>query len=163
LRTIQLLPRAQILQICVLCVIISNALYSTLSTPKTMFWAGPDSSCLDPCTRCSAQAHSAFRLPSDPGPQALYNGARVPILDTNKDPELDATSNPTYVPLPALDRTTQVTINADFELRRKYWLLYLNIKRACYNVLDKTIDDAFKFSPDPNLTGWNPSMEIIDI
>jgi hypothetical protein len=27
-------------------------------------------------------------------------------------------------------------------------------------VLDETIDDAFKFSPDPNLTGWNPSMEI---
>jgi len=38
-----------------------------------------------------------------------------------------------------------------------------NIKRACYNVLNETIDDAFKFPPDPNLTGWNPSMEIIDI
>jgi hypothetical protein len=106
---------------------------------------------------------SPFRLPSDPGPQAIYYGARTPILDVNEDPELDAIGNPTYVPVPALDRATQATIDADFILRRNYWLLYLNIKRACYNVLDKTIDDAFKFSPDPNLTGWNPLMEIIDI
>jgi len=106
---------------------------------------------------------SAFRLPSDPGPQAIYYGARTPILDVNGDPELDATGNPTYVPVPALDRATQATIDTDFVLRRNYWLSYLNIKRACYNVLDKTIDDAFKFSPDPTLTGWNPLMEIIDI
>jgi len=106
---------------------------------------------------------SPFRLPSDPGPQAIYYGARTPILDVNGDPELDATGNPTYVPVPALDCTTQATIDADFVLRQNYWLWYLNIKRACYNVLDETIEDAFKFSPDPNLTGWNPSMEIIDI
>ncbi len=30
-------------------------------------------------------------------------------------------------------------------------------------MLDDSIDDAFKFSPDPDLTGWNPSMEIIEI
>ncbi len=30
-------------------------------------------------------------------------------------------------------------------------------------MLNETIDDAFKFSPDPTLTGWNPSMEIIKI
>ena len=111
---------------------------------------------------------SPFRLLSDPGLQAIYYGARVPILDIDgdpelDDPELDATGNPTYVPVPALDRATQATIDADFVLRRNYWLWYLNIKRACYNVLDETIDDAFKFSPDPNLTGWNPLMEIIDI
>ena len=106
---------------------------------------------------------SAFRLPSDPGQQAIYYGARVPILDTNGDPELDVNSNPTYVPVPALERATQATINADFVLCRNYWLSYLNIKRACYNVLDETIGDAFKFSPDPNLKGWNPWIEIIDI
>ena len=105
---------------------------------------------------------SAVCLPSDPGPQAIYYGARTPILDVNGDPELDATGNPTYVSVPALDRTTQAMIDADFVLRRNYWLSYLNIKRACYNVLDETIDDTFKFSPDPNLTGWNPSMEIIN-
>jgi len=106
---------------------------------------------------------SPFHLPSDPGPQAIYYWARVPILDVNGDPELDATGSPTYVPVPALDRATQAMIDADFVLRQNYWHSYLNIKRACYNVLNETINDAFKFSPDPNLTGWNPSMEIIDI
>jgi hypothetical protein len=30
-------------------------------------------------------------------------------------------------------------------------------------MLDDSVDNAFKFSPDPDLTGWNPSMEIIKI
>ena len=61
LHTLQLLPRAQILRICVHCVIIYNVLCSALSTPKPTFWAGQDSSCPDPCTKCSARAHSAYR------------------------------------------------------------------------------------------------------
>jgi hypothetical protein len=59
---------------------------------------------------------SPFRLPSNPGPQAIYYGARTPILDVNGDPELDATGNPTYVPDPVLDHATQATIDADFVL-----------------------------------------------
>jgi hypothetical protein len=106
---------------------------------------------------------SPFRLPTDPGPQAVYYGARVPILNSSGNPVNDVTGNPTYVPVPALDRATQASINTYFVREQNYWLSYKNIKRACYNVLDETIDDAFKFSPDPNLTGWNPSMEIIDI
>ena len=78
-------------------------------------------------------------------------------------PELDAYGNPRYVAIPALDRATQASIDANFVREQNYWLPYKIIKRACYNVLDETIDDAFKFSPDPNLTGWNPSMEIIKI
>ncbi len=31
------------------------------------------------------------------------------------------------------------------------------------NVLNNNIDDAFKFSPNPNLMGWNPLMEIVKI
>ena len=104
-----------------------------------------------------------FRLPNDPGPQAVYYGARTPILDDFGDPVLDANGLPTYVPVPALDRATQASIDARFVRERNYWLSYKNIKRACYNVLDETIDDAFKFSPDPTLTGWNPLMEIIEI
>jgi len=106
---------------------------------------------------------SPFRLPTDPGPQAIYYGARTPILDANGVPELDANGNPRYVAVPALDRATQASIDANFVLEQNYWLSYKKIKRACYNVLNETIDDAFKFSPDPNLTGWNPSMEIIEI
>jgi hypothetical protein len=30
-------------------------------------------------------------------------------------------------------------------------------------MLDDSINDAFKFSPDPDLTRWNPSMEIKEI
>ena len=97
---------------------------------------------------------SPFHLPTDPGPQAVYYGARTPILDASGDPELDANGNPRYVVVPALDRATQVLINANFGHEQNYWLSYKNIKRACYNVLDET---------NPNLTGWNPSMEIIEI
>jgi len=55
-----------------------------------------------------------FRLPTDPGPQAVYYGARVPILDAAGNPVNDATGNPTYVPIPALDRATQALIDANF-------------------------------------------------
>ena len=106
---------------------------------------------------------SPFRLPTDPAPQAGYYGARTPILDANGDPALDENGNARYVAIPALDRATQASIDSNFICEQNYWLSYKNIKRACYNVLNKTIDDAFKFSPDPNLTGWNPSMEIIEI
>ncbi len=30
-------------------------------SPKATFWAGQDSSCPDPCTKCSARAHSTYR------------------------------------------------------------------------------------------------------
>jgi hypothetical protein len=88
---------------------------------------------------------------------------RIPVVDTSGNPVNDVTGNPTYVPIPALNRATQASIDANFVHGRNYWLSYKNIKRACYNVLNKTIEDAFKFSPDPNLTGWNQSMEIIKI
>jgi hypothetical protein len=96
---------------------------------------------------------SPFCLPTDPGLQAVYYGARTSILDASGDPELDANGNPRYVAVPALDRAMQALIDANFGRERNYWLSYKNIKRACYNVLDETIDDTFKFSPNPNLTG----------
>ena len=57
---------------------------------------------------------SPFRLPTDPGPQVVYYGARTPILDANGVPELDANGNPRYVAVPALDCTTQALIDANF-------------------------------------------------
>ena len=30
-------------------------------------------------------------------------------------------------------------------------------------MLDDSIDNSFKFSPEPDLMGWNPLMEIIEI
>ncbi len=76
---------------------------------------------------------------------------------------LDANGNPTFVPLPVLDCVTQAMIGVSFDQARNYWLSYQNIKQACYNILDDSINDAFKFSPDPNLMRWNPSMEFIKI
>ena len=74
---------------------------------------------------------SPFRLPNDPGPQAVYYGARVHILDTSGNPVNYADGNLTYVLIPALDCTTQATINASFIQERNYWHSYRNIKRAC--------------------------------
>jgi hypothetical protein len=106
---------------------------------------------------------SPFCLPNDAGPLVIYYGARVPILDAAGDPVNNAIGNLTYVPIAALDRATQVMINAHFLRERNYWLLYRNIKRACYNMLDDSVNDAFKFSPAPDLMGWNSSIEIIKI
>jgi hypothetical protein len=97
---------------------------------------------------------SPFCLPNDPGPLGIYYGARDPILDAAGDPVNDVTGNAMYVPIPALNCATQAKIDACFLRERNYWLSHQNIKRACYNMLDDSIDNAFKFSPDPDLTGW---------
>ena len=65
--------------------------------------------------------------------------------------------------LPVLARATIAMINASFNRACNYWRSYENIKRACYNMLDDHIDDAFKVSDNPALTGWNPAMRIIDM
>ena len=57
---------------------------------------------------------SPFRLPTDPAPQTVYYGARTPILDANGDPALDENGNPRYVAIPALDRSTQASNDANF-------------------------------------------------
>ncbi len=56
---------------------------------------------------------SPFRLPTDPGPQAVYYGARTPILDASGDPELDANGNPRYVAVPALPRKRRSMLISD--------------------------------------------------
>ena len=105
-----------------------------------------------------------FILPLDPGPQAVYYPPQQPIMNAAGDaPELDANGNMQYPPLPVLSHATLATIDASYNRAKNYWRTYQNIKRACYNMLDDNIDDAFKVSDDPNLTGWNPSMNIIDM
>jgi hypothetical protein len=78
-------------------------------------------------------------------------------------PKQDAAGNLQFPPLPVLSRATLATIDASYNRAQNYWRTYLNIKRACYNMLDDTINDAFKVSNDPALTGWNLSMNIIDM
>jgi hypothetical protein len=104
-----------------------------------------------------------FQLPNNLGDQAVYYGPRVPVVNAQGAHVLDAAGNPMYVPQPPLDRAAQATINARFIRVCNYWLLYQNIKQACFNMLDDNIDDAFKVSNSPKLRGWNQLMEIMEI
>jgi hypothetical protein len=106
---------------------------------------------------------SPFRLPNDPGPLAIYYLPLTQIIDTQGAPVLDAAGPPTFVAQPTIGRAEQATINVLFSRARNYWLSYMNIRWAVYNVLDDNIDNAFKVSNDPNLIGWNPAMELREV
>jgi hypothetical protein len=43
---------------------------------------------------------------------------------------------------------------------QNYFLLYVNISRVCFRMLDELVPDQYKVSNDPNLLGWNPTMSI---
>jgi len=100
-----------------------------------------------------------FRLPTDPGPLAIYYPTPVEIVDAQGDPVLDAARFPTYQVQPTIARAVQATIDVQFKQAKNYYDSYLNIRRTVFNILDDNIDDVFKVSNDPALVGWNPSME----
>ncbi len=83
-----------------------------------------------------------FRLPMDLGPLAIYYPTKIPIVDTQGDPVLDAMGEPTYQAQPAIGRAEQATIDASFKRGKNYWKSYMNIRRAVFNCLDNGIDDA---------------------
>ena len=87
---------------------------------------------------------SPFCLPTDPGPLAIYNPAKIPIVDTQGDPVLDARGMPTYQPQPAIGRAEQATTDARFKHEKNYWESYQNIRREVFNYLDNGIEDAFR-------------------
>ncbi len=78
-----------------------------------------------------------FIIPPDPGPTAVYPAWAAPN---------DAR-----------------TIDATFLRAKNYYLSYVNIHRACYRMLDATVSAQFKVSNNPNLTGWNATMSVLDI
>ena len=47
-----------------------------------------------------------------------------------------------------------------FARNKNYYLLFMNINRACFRMLDKTVPNWYKVSNTPNLTGWNVLMSI---
>jgi hypothetical protein len=50
-----------------------------------------------------------------------------------------------------------------FEHDKNYYLLFSNINRACFHMLNDNIADQFKVSNTPHMTGWNSSMSIHSI
>ncbi len=70
-------------------------------------------------------------------------------------------NTPTY----PLFATASIIKNIDniFDRHRNYYLSYVNINRATFRMLDETVDDRYKVSNTPNLTGWNLSMSIREI
>ncbi len=52
-----------------------------------------------------------------------------------------------------LTPATMKMIDATFTRDKKYYLLFLNINRACFKMLDETVSNQFKVLNTPNLTG----------
>jgi hypothetical protein len=90
----------------------------------------------------------AFRLPTNPGASAVYVRAIVTGQPVNNTP---------------LTRTKQASIDTTFNRCKHYFLSMQNIERACFTVLDSSINDAFKLSNDPSVQGWHAGMRVIDI
>jgi hypothetical protein len=104
-----------------------------------------------------------FWIPGVPEPWAIYYPMPIAIVDNAGAPVLDAEGQPTFNVPPTIDRATQATINSPFSRECNYWLLYLNIQHAVYNLFDDNIDNAFKVANTPALVGWNPTMEIRNV
>ena len=69
----------------------------------------------------------------------------------------------TYQAQPAIRYAELATIDALFKGAKKYLELYQNIQRAVFNCLDDGVNDAFKVSNNPVLTGWNLLMEPMEM
>ena len=105
--------------------------------------------------QCSQNAiHGWFGLAVDPTAYQLLTGQVFIILP---DP------GPTAV-YPAWAAPNEArTINAKFLRKKNYFLSYVNIHRACFHMLDANVSAQFKVSNNPNLTGWNVTMSVLDI
>jgi hypothetical protein len=101
-----------------------------------------------------------FQILGDPGPLAIYYPTPTAIIDNEGAPVLDAAGQRTFNLPPPIDHATQATIDSQFNQACNYRLLYLNIQQAVYNLLNDSIDNAFKVSNSPALVGWNPTMEV---
>ena len=84
---------------------------------------------------------TAFRIPTDPGPAAVY---------TRADP----------ADLTPLTRTEQATVDATFARAKHYFQSYTNIERVIYAALRTSVNEAFQVSNIAGVTGWPASMAI---
>jgi hypothetical protein len=70
------------------------------------------------------------------------------------------TTMPTHVPINPgaaanLTRIEQASIDTAFAQQKHYFLSMQSIKLVCFNALDASINDAFKVSNNPAMTGWH--------
>jgi hypothetical protein len=92
--------------------------------------------------------HNPFRVPINPGAVTIYTS---PVV-TGQQPNLSP-----------LSQTEQATIDTQFAWQKHYFLSLQNIERACFTVLDASINDAFKVLTDPTIRGWHAGMSVRDI
>jgi hypothetical protein len=92
---------------------------------------------------------TAFRLPTNPSPNAVY---------------VQAIINPGDMPDPApLTHMEQATINTTFTHCKHCFLSMRNIEHACFTTLDLSINNKFKVSDDPAIQGWHARISCIFI
>jgi len=86
------------------------------------------------------------------------------ITPTTTTPVYPNKVNPEGVNVP-YSREQKSTIDAKFVLKKNYYETWTNIYRACYDTLDKHVNDAYKVAlPSiPPTTGWNVTMSICNI
>ncbi len=101
-----------------------------------------------------SQIHGWTGLVMDPGLYALIEPVAFTV-------PLNPGASPVYQNFapPAMMRMVDYT----FKRNKDYFLLFSNINRACFRMLDDSVPIQFKVSNQPNLTGWNASMSIQDI
>jgi hypothetical protein len=76
-----------------------------------------------------------FVSPPDPGPTPVYAAG--------------------WLPTSAMEITKQLWENA-----RHYFLLFQNVQRTCFLLLDELVRDEYKVSNMPGLSSWNSLMTI---
>ena len=116
---------AQILRICATYGATSNAHYSASVAPRgnILGWAG----LIMARSMYSLLTRTPFRVPTDPGPLAIYYPPPRPIVDAQGNQVLDEAGLPTYQARPVIERAAQATIDAQFKRAKNYYELYLNI------------------------------------
>jgi hypothetical protein len=70
----------------------------------------------------------------------------------------DSGNIPTYPQFAAIQNIKMA--DCVWENARNYYLFYINISHACFQMLNELIPDHFKVSNDPALLCWNPMMSI---
>jgi hypothetical protein len=101
-----------------------------------------------------SQIHRWTGLVMDPGLYALIKPVAFTV-------PLNPGASPVYQNFAPLAMMRMV--DYAFKRNKNSFLLFSNINRACFRMLDDSVPIQFKVSNQANLTGWNALMSIQDI